>query len=142
MTIQIESITVNDYKVHDQLPEMVGKTVTFDISINNLVTGSELQQEVILCEVSVRLIEAESGLELVTFKSNNFYNVPGLTAVLISYPDDSVKIPEEIIEVIARVSIGNVRGILFERLSTTILNKMLLPVIEYGDLTVSIPTDQ
>jgi hypothetical protein len=97
MKINIEAIVIDHFQISEDLSNLAGRRITYDISLNNRVTANEKHDDVILCEVDVKLTEPESGKNLVSLKCQNFYHIESLSELVVQNADNTVDLPPKIL---------------------------------------------
>lgn len=87
------------------------------------------EQNLIQVEITVNVIDANSGENYVTFKVGNFFRANSLAEFKVD--DEHIIIPDDYQYNLNVISLSNTRGIVFHALKKTPLKRIVLPLTDF-----------
>lgn len=94
-------------------------------------------EEKLACLATVKIVINETKEEFAELRIENFFEINPFKDIFKSNAQDGFEIPDGIIINVASVSASTMRGILFEKLKGTIVQKEIYPLIDMTTLLLN-----
>lgn len=129
--VEIKVLKYSQFDVERQFDPKATPLVEFQSNFQFRVIP---QDQMVGCQVTVKLIIIETKEEFAELKIENLFEIKPFDSIIKAVSPGNFEIPDGIIITIASISASTVRGILFEKLKGSIVQREVYPLIDIASL--------
>ncbi len=126
----IKVLKFSQFDLDKEVISLKEPLVQFQTNFQFRIIDSE---ELVICLISIKLVLLETKEDFAELKVENIFEIKPINAI-IKKDENSFNIPNEILANIASLSASTVRGILFEKLKGTIVEREIYPLFDVNSL--------
>ncbi|NHZ86605.1 MAG: hypothetical protein GWP19_12120 [Planctomycetia bacterium] len=108
-----------------------GERFTFKLKTEFLVN---IEKNVVAIRLTVEMFDKKRAKLIASIKTENYFEIKDLKQFIQKDHSDSIKLPDLLLSALINISIGTARGILITKVGGTVLDQMVLPIIQTNAL--------